>query len=197
MATQSHASLVDFGKKHVTNGLARQIEGVMTEGEGSYVAFGDGKRMLDFTTGIGVTNLGKQRVLCGTTQTDFRLAGHCHPKVSAAAAKQCMEIVHAQVRSQTQTQTQKRVVQPTDLLMPTVQHRVPRPVPRAHQAAPPNDARPLARLVLLLELRFRGHRGCYQDGTGHHRQAEYHSDARRVPRAHVRRYGGHEEQDCL
>lgn len=63
MATQSYASLVDFGKKHVTNGLGRQIEGVMTKGEGSYVSFGDGKRMLDFTTGIGVANLGMRAVL--------------------------------------------------------------------------------------------------------------------------------------
>ena len=58
MATQSYASLVELGQKHVTKGLGRQIEGVMTKGEGSYVTFGDGKRMLDFTTGIGVTNLG-------------------------------------------------------------------------------------------------------------------------------------------
>lgn len=79
MSSQSYTSLVDFGRKHVTNGLGRQIEGVMTKGEGSYVTFGDGRKMLDFTTGIGVTNL-----------------GHCHPKVSAAAAQQCMELVHGQ-----------------------------------------------------------------------------------------------------
>jgi len=35
--------------------------------------------VLDFTCGIAVTGL-----------------GHCHPKVSEAAAKQCMELVHAQ-----------------------------------------------------------------------------------------------------
>ncbi|KAG8932496.1 hypothetical protein FRC02_001019 [Tulasnella sp. 418] len=35
--------------------------------------------MLDFTCGIAVTNL-----------------GHCHPKVSEAAAKQCMNLVHGQ-----------------------------------------------------------------------------------------------------
>ncbi|EKM54547.1 uncharacterized protein PHACADRAFT_258470 [Phanerochaete carnosa HHB-10118-sp] len=79
MSSQSYTSLVDFGRKHVTNGLGRQIEGVMTKGSGSYVTFGDGRTMLDFTTGIGVTGL-----------------GHCHPKVSAAAAKQCMELVHGQ-----------------------------------------------------------------------------------------------------
>ena len=61
MASQSYSALVDFGRKHVTAGLGRQIEGVMTKGEGSYVTFGDGRVMLDFTTGIGVTNLGTSR----------------------------------------------------------------------------------------------------------------------------------------
>ncbi|KAF7793903.1 hypothetical protein EIP86_005025 [Pleurotus ostreatoroseus] len=77
--SSDYASLVEFGQKHVTKGVGRIVEGVMTKGEGSYVTFGDGKKFLDFTCGIGVTNL-----------------GHCHPKVSAAAAKQCMEVVHAQ-----------------------------------------------------------------------------------------------------
>ncbi|RPD75323.1 hypothetical protein L226DRAFT_462642 [Lentinus tigrinus ALCF2SS1-7] len=78
-STQSHASLVEFGQKHVTKGLGRVVEAVMQKGEGSYVTLGDGRKMLDFTSGIGVTNL-----------------GHCHPKVSKAAADQCMNIVHAQ-----------------------------------------------------------------------------------------------------
>ncbi|KAI0690122.1 pyridoxal phosphate-dependent transferase [Cytidiella melzeri] len=78
-ATENHDSLVAFGKKHVTKGLARQVEGVIVKGEGSYVTYGDGRRFLDFTSGIGVTNL-----------------GHCHPKVSAAAAQQCMQLVHGQ-----------------------------------------------------------------------------------------------------
>lgn len=64
MSSQSYTSLVDFGRKHVTNGLGRQIEGVVTKGEGSYVTFGDGRTMLDFTTGIGVTGLGECRALC-------------------------------------------------------------------------------------------------------------------------------------
>ncbi|KAI0785691.1 acetylornithine aminotransferase [Abortiporus biennis] len=76
---QNHASLVEFGQKHVTHGLGRSVEAVMTKGEGSYVFLGDGRRLLDFSAGIGVTNL-----------------GHCHPKVSGAAAAQCMNIVHAQ-----------------------------------------------------------------------------------------------------
>ncbi|KAF9078341.1 acetylornithine aminotransferase [Rhodocollybia butyracea] len=75
----SATALNDFGKYHVTNGLGRISEGVMTKGTGSYVEYMDGKKMLDFTCGIGVTNL-----------------GHCHPKVSKAAADQCMNLVHGQ-----------------------------------------------------------------------------------------------------
>ncbi|KAJ3716654.1 acetylornithine aminotransferase [Lentinula raphanica] len=75
----SPASLNDFGKQHVTKGLARISDGVMARGQGSYVEYLDGKKMLDFTCGIGVTNL-----------------GHSHPKVSKAAAEQCMNITHVQ-----------------------------------------------------------------------------------------------------
>ncbi|KAG6333337.1 hypothetical protein ID866_5754 [Astraeus odoratus] len=71
--------LVAVGQRHVTKGIGRLTEAIMTKGEGSYVNFHDGRRLLDFTCGIGVTNL-----------------GHCHPKVSQAAAEQCMNLVHCQ-----------------------------------------------------------------------------------------------------
>ncbi|THU81148.1 hypothetical protein K435DRAFT_694157 [Dendrothele bispora CBS 962.96] len=71
--------LQSFGERHVTKGIGRIAPGVMKKAEGSYVEYLDGKRMLDFTCGIGVTNL-----------------GHCHPKVSKAAAEQCMQLVHGQ-----------------------------------------------------------------------------------------------------
>lgn len=60
MATDaiSADNLYAFGVKHVTKGLGRITEGIMTKGEGSYVVYDDGRRMLDFTCGIGVTNLG-------------------------------------------------------------------------------------------------------------------------------------------
>jgi len=58
MATFSTGSLQEFGEKHVTKGLGRLTEGSMSKGEGSYVKFEDGRRMLDFTCGIGVTGLG-------------------------------------------------------------------------------------------------------------------------------------------
>ncbi|KAF5379854.1 hypothetical protein D9615_005824 [Tricholomella constricta] len=71
--------LCELGRRHVTNGLGRLTEGIMAKGSGSYVEYEDGKRLLDFTSGIGVTSL-----------------GHCHPKVSQAAAEQCLTLVHAQ-----------------------------------------------------------------------------------------------------
>lgn len=71
--------LQEFGERHVTSGLGRITTGIMSKGQGSYVQFQDGRNMLDFTCGIGVTNL-----------------GHCHPKVSKAAAEQCMNLNHAQ-----------------------------------------------------------------------------------------------------
>jgi len=47
--------------------------------EGAYIYSADGRRYLDFTTGIGVTN-----------------TGHCHPKVVAAAQAQVGKLIHGQ-----------------------------------------------------------------------------------------------------
>ncbi|CAE6416373.1 unnamed protein product [Rhizoctonia solani] len=69
----------DFGAEHTARGVSRLVNGVIVKGEGSYVTLDDGRKMLDFTTGIGVTGL-----------------GHCHPVVSKAAADQCMSLVHGQ-----------------------------------------------------------------------------------------------------
>lgn len=83
MTTTTPTHLQDIGAKHVTKGLGRITgDAVMVRGRGSWAEFEDGRRLLDFTTGIGVTNL-----------------GHCHPKVSQAAADQCSNLVHAQVPS--------------------------------------------------------------------------------------------------
>jgi len=79
MSTTSDASsLLQYGA-NVTKGISRITPGIMKSGKGSWVEYDDGRKMLDFTCGIGVTNL-----------------GHCHPKISQAAADQCMQIVHAQ-----------------------------------------------------------------------------------------------------
>ena len=60
--------------------LLKQASQVRVErGEGSWLFDVNGKRYLDFTSGIGVTS-----------------TGHCHPKVVAAAREQIGKIVHAQ-----------------------------------------------------------------------------------------------------
>lgn len=77
--TSTLEGLYEFGLRHVTRGLGRCTSGIMTKGSGSYVEYADGRKMLDFTCGIGVTNL-----------------GHAHHRVSSAAAEQCMKLVHSQ-----------------------------------------------------------------------------------------------------
>lgn len=60
--------------------LLTQVTGVTAvRGEGVYLFDGSGRRYLDFTSGIGVTN-----------------TGHCHPKVVAAAQKQAGRLIHGQ-----------------------------------------------------------------------------------------------------
>lgn len=57
-STASSDSLVQFGQKHVMKGLTRLVDVVIESGEGSYVNLNNGRRVLDFTSGIGVTSLG-------------------------------------------------------------------------------------------------------------------------------------------
>jgi 4-aminobutyrate aminotransferase len=57
--------LYEFGLRHVNHGLGRITTGIMTKGDGSYVEYDDGRRYLDFTCGIGVTNLGESVGLTG------------------------------------------------------------------------------------------------------------------------------------
>lgn len=65
VTASTNSSLMEIGQKHVTKGLGRIAEGIMSTGKGSYVTFDNGKQMLDFTCGIGVTGLG-QCVSCFT-----------------------------------------------------------------------------------------------------------------------------------
>lgn len=60
--------------------VGRFTDLVLAQGSGSYISSDCGKVMLDFTSGIGVTNL-----------------GHCHPVVTKAAQEQCATLVHGQV----------------------------------------------------------------------------------------------------
>lgn len=60
--------------------LLKQATGITAaKGEGAYIIDTDGRRYLDFTSGIGVTS-----------------TGHCHPKVVEAAQKQVATMIHAQ-----------------------------------------------------------------------------------------------------
>ncbi|KAF8992548.1 acetylornithine aminotransferase [Cyathus striatus] len=102
LKTADGSSLYDFGIKHTTHGLGRLTSGIMVKGQGSYVWYDDGKKMLDFTSGIGATNL-----------------GHVHPKVSKAAAEQCMNIVHAQVLLNSLHEPYARLI---ERLMPIMPH---------------------------------------------------------------------------
>jgi 4-aminobutyrate aminotransferase len=64
-----------FGEKHIAKGIGRLTKHVFEEGKGTFITTDKGVKLLDLTAGIGVVNL-----------------GHCHPKVSAAAAKQCSKV---------------------------------------------------------------------------------------------------------
>ncbi|MEW6231901.1 MAG: aminotransferase class III-fold pyridoxal phosphate-dependent enzyme [Chloroflexota bacterium] len=59
---------------------ARYTDLLVERGEGAYLIDPQGKRYLDFTCGIGVTN-----------------TGHCHPTVVAAVQEQAARLLHGQV----------------------------------------------------------------------------------------------------
>lgn len=65
--------------QHLSPVWGRIFNFVADRAEGSYIYTSDGRRLLDFTCGIGVTN-----------------TGHCHPAVVAAIQRQAAEFLHAQ-----------------------------------------------------------------------------------------------------
>lgn len=73
-------TLSNFGTRHVARGIGRLSSAVIESGSGSYLTMVGGRRYLDFTCGIGVTNL-----------------GHSHPGVTAAATSQISKLVHGQI----------------------------------------------------------------------------------------------------
>ncbi|KAL8691249.1 MAG: hypothetical protein Q9218_003489 [Villophora microphyllina] len=79
-SAMSAQALTQFGLKHVAKGIGRLATDVIESGSGSYVTMVGGRKMLDFTCGIGVTNL-----------------GHCHPAVTKAAQSQAGKLVHGQI----------------------------------------------------------------------------------------------------
>jgi 4-aminobutyrate aminotransferase len=64
---------------HTTPAYSRIFNFVAERAEGSYIYTDDGRKLLDFTCGIGVTN-----------------TGHCHPKVVEAIRAQAGNFIHAQ-----------------------------------------------------------------------------------------------------
>ncbi len=64
---------------HMTPAYSRIFNFVADRAEGSYIYTEDGRKFLDFTCGIGVTN-----------------TGHCHPKVVEAIREQAGNFIHAQ-----------------------------------------------------------------------------------------------------
>jgi 4-aminobutyrate aminotransferase len=65
---------------HMSPVWGRIFNFVAERAEGSYIYTTDGRKLLDFTCGIGVTN-----------------TGHCHPKVVAAIREQAGNFLHAQI----------------------------------------------------------------------------------------------------
>ncbi len=64
---------------HVAPVWTRYTDFVVTHGEGTYLYARNGRRYLDFTCGIAVTN-----------------TGHCHPRVVAAIQAQAGKLIHGQ-----------------------------------------------------------------------------------------------------
>lgn len=69
--------LLESAKRHLSPALSKTTQLVMERGEGPYVYTADGKRYLDFVSGIAVCSL-----------------GHCHPRVVEAAKKQVDKLIH-------------------------------------------------------------------------------------------------------
>lgn len=65
--------------RHMSPVWSRIFNFVAERAEGSYIYTADGRKLLDFTCGIGVTN-----------------TGHCHPKVVEAIREQAGNFIHAQ-----------------------------------------------------------------------------------------------------
>lgn len=71
---------LEYALQHMNRGVGRLHTLQLERGQGSYVWDTAGKKFLDLSCGIGVTNL-----------------GHCHPRLVDAVTKQVGKIWHAQV----------------------------------------------------------------------------------------------------
>lgn len=68
------------GLQHLSTVWARYTELLVDRGEGIRLHTTDGRTLIDFSSGIGVTN-----------------TGHCHPRVVAAAKHQVERLIHGQL----------------------------------------------------------------------------------------------------
>eukprot|EP01137_Pigoraptor_chileana_P025810 Opistho-2@95861 len=71
---------VAIAQRHITQGISRMTDLVVTRAEGAWLYTDKNEKYLDFTSGIGVTN-----------------TGHCHPKIVAAIRDQAGKLIHGQV----------------------------------------------------------------------------------------------------
>jgi 4-aminobutyrate aminotransferase len=78
-----NAAKLPAAAAHLSPVWGRYGDFVAARAEGVYVYDTEGKRHLDFTSGIGVTN-----------------TGHCHPKVVAAIREQAGKMIHAELNIQ-------------------------------------------------------------------------------------------------
>lgn len=93
------SNLVQFGKAHIAKGIGRSTELVIEKAKGTFVYTVDGKKYLDLSTGIGVTNTGqclKDEFEEEEENLNFFL-GHCHPTVVKAVQEQAANLSHGQV----------------------------------------------------------------------------------------------------
>jgi 4-aminobutyrate aminotransferase len=71
--------LMNPNRNNLSPVWSRSAELFVDHGQGCYIFTQDGKRYLDFTCGIGVTN-----------------TGHCHPRVVSAVQEQASRLLHGQ-----------------------------------------------------------------------------------------------------
>lgn len=70
--TTTMSSLAAFGTKTVARGVGRFTDLVLEKGSGAYITTDTGRQMMDFTSGIGVTNLGRLFFCSGTASVGLQ-----------------------------------------------------------------------------------------------------------------------------
>nr|MBI2905492.1 aminotransferase class III-fold pyridoxal phosphate-dependent enzyme [Chloroflexota bacterium] len=68
-----------YDTSHLSPVWSRSAALIVERGEGAYLYTADGRKLLDFTCGIGVTN-----------------TGHAHPRVVKAIQEQAAKLLHGQ-----------------------------------------------------------------------------------------------------